>query len=91
MGVLDAEHEIYIRTKADLMQMLFQIKNFKTVHLIVIAIAAIGLVAGEAFNYSRDLKAIWFAIPILMCVLINLFIYSTATIVFLLVLYKSRS
>lgn len=79
-NIFEEELHVNVKTNADLIRSLSKIKGFRIIHLLVIAIALIGLAAGESFNYGHGLNEVWFAIPILMCILINLLIYSAAFI-----------
>ncbi len=88
--ILERKHLVQILSNLDLMRLMAGIKGFIFYHLICSLSCAIGLFFGDSLNYGSNLKNTLLFIPLFMCILVNLLVYSTSILLFLLLNVKNR-
>ncbi len=82
VSIFSERENIFVNRKIELIFLAMRVKNLFSMNCLAIFISAIGLWFGEAFNYSKAIKAVWFVVPLLMYVIMNILIYSTSIVLF---------
>lgn len=79
-SLLLKKEEINVDRKSDLVALMMEMKKLKILHLLAVLILVAALALGESLNYAREIKDIWFIVPLFMYVGMNILIYSVSVV-----------